>query len=514
MGIFNSLFGSSGSDKADKMRQAALDAFNSIKTPELQQLQVQLNNYVNAGKLTPEQAEAQLLSSNAFNEIVTDPSYVGAQKQALQQLQSIGTQGGLTAVDKAQLQDVTNQQNQQAKSRTASVLQDAQRRGTGNSALTSVNQLLEEQAAADRASQQGTGVAAQAQTRALQAMQAAGQQGGALESQQYGEQANKAQAQNAIDLFNKQTLNQTNLYNTQTSNAAQAANLANEQSINNANTQTQNANKEYNAQQVQQQYNDALQKANGTAGIYNNWASDATKQAATEKAADMAITSGLVKAGGQAIASAFGAPPSMTSGSMEANGGQQNKNITEDQLPGGFAHGGMVPENHPDHPQHMAMGGHLHCYAHGGEAYHHPECYMSDGGTVDVSSDTAHVEPKKEEPKPERSWAEKLADLLSSHADIANELDKSNGGKVPGKAPVKGDSPKNDIVDAKLSPGEVIVPRSALSDDEEFNHFMEKFKPSNQHKMAKGGMVQPNVPMEAKALANLHTRIEHLEGGK
>lgn len=34
------------------------------------------------------------------------------------------------------------------------------------------------------------------------------------------------------------------------------------------------------------------------------------------------------------------------------------------------------------------------------------------------------------------------------------------GGKVPGKAKVKGDSLKNDIVDAKLSPKEIVLPRS------------------------------------------------------
>lgn len=35
-------------------------------------------------------------------------------------------------------------------------------------------------------------------------------------------------------------------------------------------------------------------------------------------------------------------------------------------------------------------------------------------------------------------------------------------GVVPGKAKVKGDSPKNDTVDAKLSPGEIVVPREVV----------------------------------------------------
>lgn len=40
----------------------------------------------------------------------------------------------------------------------------------------------------------------------------------------------------------------------------------------------------------------------------------------------------------------------------------------------------------------------------------------------------------------------------------------AHGGEIPGRAPVPGDSPANDIIPARLSPGEVIVPRSAAHD--------------------------------------------------
>lgn len=40
----------------------------------------------------------------------------------------------------------------------------------------------------------------------------------------------------------------------------------------------------------------------------------------------------------------------------------------------------------------------------------------------------------------------------------------AEGGKVPGRAVVKGDSPKNDLVPAMLSPGEIVVPRSQAND--------------------------------------------------
>lgn len=49
----------------------------------------------------------------------------------------------------------------------------------------------------------------------------------------------------------------------------------------------------------------------------------------------------------------------------------------------------------------------------------------------------------------------------------------AHGGVIQGKAPVPGDSPKNDIVDAKLSPGEIVVPRSKANDPEKAKAFIE-----------------------------------------
>lgn len=50
---------------------------------------------------------------------------------------------------------------------------------------------------------------------------------------------------------------------------------------------------------------------------------------------------------------------------------------------------------------------------------------------------------------------------LSGLSNMATMM-ASKGGQVPGKAPVPGDSKKNDIVNAKLSPGELVIPRSVV----------------------------------------------------
>lgn len=48
-------------------------------------------------------------------------------------------------------------------------------------------------------------------------------------------------------------------------------------------------------------------------------------------------------------------------------------------------------------------------------------------------------------------------------APVVGEQLASEGKQVPGKASVKGDSLKNDTVDAKLSPGEIVIPRSVVN---------------------------------------------------
>jgi hypothetical protein len=72
------------------------------------------------------------------------------------------------------------------------------------------------------------------------------------------------------------------------------------------------------------------------------------------------------------------------------------------------------------------------------------------------------------------------------------EKDYTKGGVVPGKAKVAGDSPMNDTVPAKLSPGELVVPRSLVA--EFLKHSGKKGKQKIDH---------DDVAMIFKALASL-----------
>lgn len=80
----------------------------------------------------------------------------------------------------------------------------------------------------------------------------------------------------------------------------------------------------------------------------------------------------------------------------------------------------------------------------------------------------------------------------------------SEGGKILGKAKVDADSLKNDNVPALLSPGEVVIPRSAMKSSQDAHAFLDKIMQQNEgpnfkailkqkeklHMMAHGGEMQ------------------------
>lgn len=84
---------------------------------------------------------------------------------------------------------------------------------------------------------------------------------------------------------------------------------------------------------------------------------------------------------------------------------------------------------------------------------------------------------------------------------------KNDGGVVDGKAEVDGDSPKNDTVPALLSPGEAVIPRTAMNNPEKMDKFVDALKEY------KGFKAEDGVPQEymGHSLVHLHNRMSDLE---
>lgn len=87
-------------------------------------------------------------------------------------------------------------------------------------------------------------------------------------------------------------------------------------------------------------------------------------------------------------------------------------------------------------------------------------------------------------------------------------IELSHGGRVPGKAPMFGDHKSNDVVSAKLSPGEIVIPRSAAQDKESAKEFIDnmpfgKTRDLLKNKYNCGGKVGDNYACGGKIMPKM-----------
>jgi hypothetical protein len=123
---------------------------------------------------------------------------------------------------------------------------------------------------------------------------------------------------------------------------------------------------------------------------------------------------------------------------------------------------------------------------------------MSNGGVVPTPGSSKGIDPQ----------------TLMKLAPYAMAL-MAEGGKVPGHAPVHGDSPKNDVVPVMLSPGELVIPRSAASDPNKAKKFIEHIMDAHAdaHEPSYGELFQASKELKAKQAA-LEAKINALKGKK
>lgn len=266
MGIFQSLTDGIGltSYGAQSEQMALAQAqFAGLNLPELSPIELQ--RLVSAGTITPELAEIIKLEGNAYEDIYVDPRLKQQQTDTLASIQEIA-ETGMSAQDRSDIARIAQEEAIAERGSRESLMQNAQMRGVSGSGLELAGQLINEQGGATRRSSRDTEVAGQASSRRMAALQDAGALAGAMRSQEYGEQANVAQAQQMINQFNVQN------QQSQLSSRAQAQNLANSQNLQasqnlmNQNVQLANQEEMYRASIPQQQYQNQLGLAGAKAG--------------------------------------------------------------------------------------------------------------------------------------------------------------------------------------------------------------------------------------------------------
>jgi hypothetical protein len=240
----NAFFGRDAKAKeAEAKREAerVRELWNGLETPEFGNYTPEefewLGDYdpalVNAGKdveykdVDARLADIATADRSAMNDISMDPRLRDTQLGSLSALDDIVAEGGLTASDRAALNQIQSEVGQADRGRREAVMQNMAQRGMSGSGMELLAMLDSGQAATDRANQSGLDIAGMAQQRALDAMLKSGSLAGDIRGQDFGEQADIAAANDAIAKFNAQNLNQGNQFNTNAQNQMTQFNAGN-----------------------------------------------------------------------------------------------------------------------------------------------------------------------------------------------------------------------------------------------------------------------------------------------
>jgi len=317
-GIIGDIAGQGDRDQAKQNMEASVNDISNINVPDVESQKIALQKLVSAGQLTPELLQTIQQGSSQLNNISLDPRLKSAQMGALQSLQNIGT-SGLSAADQLALQQTRDQSNRDNQMRNAAVLQNMQQRGQGGSGAELAAQLANAQSATQNQSNAGLQTAAMARQQALQAIMNAGQLGGQIGSQEFGQQAQVANAQDLINRFNAQNAQQVAQQNTGAQNQAQMYNLNNAQSLANQNTGLGNQQELHNKELIQQNFANQMNKgqvlSNKQQGLAGYLTGQAQNQAQMGSSIGQGIDTGV--AGlftGPVGSKLFGSKPSDNSG--------------------------------------------------------------------------------------------------------------------------------------------------------------------------------------------------------
>jgi len=300
-------------DKASqkKAMKQAIAELESVGLPPDLSKEIIYQQFQKVGILTP-QLEADLNDSFAESEvgkIEEDKGLRESQVKALSDMQK-RAKVGLSAEDRASLNQVRSEVQRDAEAKRQQVLQQMQARGMGGSGASLVAQLQAGQDAQNLASQQSDNQMAMAQQRALQALGQSSDMASKVRGQDFDVNQNKANAIDERNRFLAENSISRQQRNVSSLNQAQLANLQEQQRIADANIQQANAEKQ---RQVQEQgalydrtlgYKQSLANANlGQAGYYGQQAAN-TAQSFGQMGAGVGSAAGAI--GGAGKGSAFG----------------------------------------------------------------------------------------------------------------------------------------------------------------------------------------------------------------
>jgi hypothetical protein len=286
-GLVGNLMGAGDRKNQRRMMADALNQLNSLGVPPDLSREILFKEFERAGIYTPQLEEDVKLAESEVAKIKEDPALRQQQVKALQQMQQRG-QVGLSAEDRAALNQVRGEVQRDSEAKRQQIMQSMQARGMGGSGAELMAALQSAQGASDQAASGSDALMAQAQQRALQAISESGRMSGDIRQQDFGVESTRASAKDQLEQMRAQNSIARQRANVDRLNQGQMTNLSEQQRIQDQNTAMRNAEllrmRNAEGEFFDRKANLATNKANamqGQAGFYGQQAQQSQNMGAS-----------------------------------------------------------------------------------------------------------------------------------------------------------------------------------------------------------------------------------------
>lgn len=290
--VIGGLLGGNAADKAAnkaakaqrEMYERNIAILESVGIPTVDAQKIALENPEYVGDLV-----AETLGDSALEEISLDPRLRQKQMDMLAQMEGYADQG-LSTSDRINLDQMRQATTADEQSRQNAILQGMAQRGTLDSGDQLAAQLASNAQTSQNAMLQGQEMAKMASQNRMNAINSLAGQYANMENLDYGREAQKATAADAIQQFNASTRNQ-----------AQAQNLTNRQNIENQRTNVANQQDIYNKGLIQQDFQNRKGIADAKLGMNTAQGQNMANAALQQGAGQAQMWSGIGSGVGNAI---------------------------------------------------------------------------------------------------------------------------------------------------------------------------------------------------------------------
>lgn len=268
-GVAGNVLSQGDRDAANDQIKQITDLYANLKTPDIEQMKVDLQDYATGPSYTAKEDTAeQLAMSDALQNIQLDPRLKQTQMNALETLNKIAG-SGFTPDELNALQEQRSAREGDLTSKLKAIQQQQEMRGVANSDMGIAQKMMEAQSSSNRGAADARALEAEAFKRSLQAITQGSDLAGQIDNTDYARQANLAQNLNQRELTNLQQRAGVNASNVDRFNDALRMNISRQQGVSDKNVDLSNNQQQYNKQLLQQDFQNQQAKVAGLAGAKN-----------------------------------------------------------------------------------------------------------------------------------------------------------------------------------------------------------------------------------------------------